>query len=336
MMIVCIPMLLIGQLVLPPAEERAHWVREELAKSAAIIRAKLQNVRGSFSFEQIQPNLDSKDPGATPATIRKSLCEFNIAYPDLRKYHWSEVMTISNASQERTIDRNELACFRGDNWFSLVRRSDGEPWRVFRLGGDERETAKQKVRLNSDVMYNVETALIDPDVMDRPGRRIVSVGLDKRNEGCVRVELNDDKESDSGGAPQIYLVLNPAHYWVLRESSFRNSRIKKFDLKRRVEYDFARDVPTPTRMVYSNFDNERKRATSETTVIFREFEYASTPASEFTLSYYGIPELNSPARRHVPLWPLVLIAVIAVGLPTLAVILKFLARWWIDATDRSA
>ncbi len=342
MTIVCIPMLLIGQLTLPPPAERELWFRAEYAQAAEKLRSKPANVRGSFSFEETQTNPNpAANQGMWSSKSNKTI-EFNTCTPDLKSYSTAEILSRNAAGKTTTMETCRLECFRGKDWFRLHRGSEGEPWRVSGIGEDAKAAAQQQVWFDSGATRYADAPLRligggVEEYLDGPNYKLVGVDQAAASEGALRIQIEDTRKTEGAGVgPDVSVVVLPLHQRVVSDFDIKLRKRKNPAAKRHVDYDFTAEYPTPTRINESYYLTDTKFASTVTTVIFREFEYASTPANEFTLAYYGIPAANAVVVRGRRTWPLLIIAVVAVGLPALAFILKFLARWWIDAMDRSA
>lgn len=107
-----------------------------------------------------------------------------------------------------------------------------------------------------------------------------------REEGkeLIRVEFQ------RGGSPEkinhTALLLDPSRGWVIIRVEHK---FKTLMTRSQVDYDDTSPIPTPRRVVFQEPQYGR-----ETSFDFREFTFGETPAREYTLAYYGVPDVNRP------------------------------------------
>lgn len=205
---------------------------------------------------------------------------------------------------------------RGENSeyiFILGRRNETRPWVI--------QEVNKKVKKSPDVWNARKTLCHDlilaprtlplPEVFQSQRFQCVSVTPEPtQGEELARLTFAFSPE----GANRLkggWVVLDPSHYWVIRwgEIDLDLGEQQEGTAKWTVQYDYKEGSdrhPIATRNVLKGriWQNGRIISEQEYSVDFDLHERASIPASEFTLSAYGLPEPSwaQPKRTAWYLW----------------------------------
>ena len=134
--------------------------------------------------------------------------------------------------------------------------------------------------------------------MTQPGYRVISAErLVKDGRDLIEVEFEVGAKAPKD---RIVIVFDPQADWVIRSSEFRSGNASRLRIVTDVEYGPPRDdVPLPRRVI------SRDGSGSSSVCEFVDWSFEPTPAAEFTMPYYGLPDLVSKVekrRNKLPYW----------------------------------
>ncbi|HUY31751.1 MAG TPA: hypothetical protein VMV69_03150 [Pirellulales bacterium] len=267
-------------------EDPLAQFHREYPTAAALLRQRFAHARGDFSFMNGHPN-------ASPSsTMTGAFCV------DHGRGKISGKMVTPRGSADVVI------CSGRERGFVLM-RDDGQPAYGVRAAGTV--TGPQKGphdSLYADAFGDLFAAPFA--LLSRPLIEIVSDAEMLRAE---RVELNGDACVQiwfrrRGGAIEWTVTLDAEHDWLIRDARLQRANEEGGNAHITVEYaDVSTGIPKSVAI-------QVERGTRS--CAFTTCEFAETPESEFTLSFYGMPDLNAPPRKPRALWWLLGSGVLAV------------------------
>ncbi len=197
--------------------------------------------------------------------------------------------------------------------FMLARDSDTKPWvitKVDKRGEEWQNVWNSRTKIFPDLLIAPRTPPLH-EIFQSKKFRCISVEPERTNdEDLVRLTFTFSPEGSvrlKGG----WLVLDPAHFWVIRKGETEQDLGEKNEgtAKWTVQYDYkegSRNHPIITKTVMKGKFWQKGQVIAEQlfTGNYDLQERASIPESEFTLTAYGLPEPHwaRPKKTISSLW----------------------------------
>lgn len=197
--------------------------------------------------------------------------------------------TYINKGNERTIET--VFILREESYFKIERKQQTGPYLLKSMSSD----------MNDSMTYqNYEGSIHNLALGCRPLPLMRLLNSDHFELGDV-VTLDSDpglvKINFTYGISKpkrkCTMVLDPDNHWAARTITEQNENSKQIDYQAELEYgEKTNGFSLPKQLKLMN--NGRLNAP----IVFKDWKFVATPDKEFTLSYYGLPDLKPPSHKN--------------------------------------
>ena len=225
--------------------------------------------------------------------------------PDVRRYAFGVSGDLLKV--KRSGSQVPIRVINADYLFGLQEKKNGAPYTIVTLGAtkslspdvaEEVHFQIDQLRGNIGIPYSLVSKPLSERVKD-PNFHILDISHAKSgNKQFVRVDFEykppDPKDAYKTGS---YVVLDPDNFWCIQEYFVIHGRPQTGLAK--MEYGEALEgFPVLKRKVVEHeVEEDHSNFEMRYIVEFESFERAEIPASEFTLTAYGLPEPDLEALR---------------------------------------
>ena len=154
--------------------------------------------------------------------------------------------------------------------------------------------ARSIVGLYGRSAYKIFTVPLS-EIMADPTFKIKAISrVESGGKDCIKIEYHYDNRVEGIG-PKNWVILSPEEGWAIRA---QRNESTYYDAWRESEIDYGplRDgVAYPIRIRHQLHSKPDDYIHDYT---FDEFTHGTTPAEEWTLSHYGLPELGRPGSAQ--------------------------------------
>lgn len=288
-------------------------VMNEYPSALADMESILSHCRGSAVHRSWKvPNPRASRPGDVNSKVDTARIQFERSGP------------MERAIREPVDGQQDwVYCVDGKSSFTLRRDRGKETYVLASLGADQdlRRTLKLRVDQFVDAPSRLFGSRIS-ELMTDPRFTIRKVSaMGEENGPLFKIDFTheDPRKLRRSG----WFLVDPNRHWAVTKYECRCQQDGGHDFLDREEIEYTEPAPSRSLAV--------KRVVSEFSVyrdefVFDDFAFGPVPASDFTLTAFGLPELGRPGARGNPTWTVLFLVLLAAVSAACAILLARAAR----------
>ncbi len=282
------------------AVHRTRGPQLDLARGATVLMA-LVLATGGYVRCQSQRSLEQRLRAEAPAawakyrefawTLQGRCVHTKLSLPDRKTLEHFTAAWKRAPGRVLAMGEGDVVGQNSRYKFRLERNGEDKPWLI----------------TNVTMLTGGEPQMPIPYCFGQPSFHVDSVGVESGESGeLVRLTYSMEPEDARDlSHQQGWLVLDPAHDWVIRngEAQIRYDRTN-VQIKEVFRYKYKEGsknhlIPTEQVVTASGVDDKGKSFGYEHSMIIDCYEQENVPEKEFTLSAFGLPEPGM-SQRSVP------------------------------------
>ena len=281
-------------------ETELKLVKKEWPAAAKRLEDRFSQVRGTAQLWNVKPR----------GSAKKIIAEARFAID----HDMAKVEIVRFTRESPRIRLSESVYFAGKGTaFKLARRASEKSYTIQGIGATQIEhNGYLSVFGQFAVAHNGMLGIPMTDFLNNPAVEIMAAEpVDQAGKSLMKVDcVNNSGEVKT----KVTFILDPAASWSVRSCGWQPVNKPNPTISCDITYGPSRgEIPIPQRV------DMRRRGGLEQHCEFKEWLFAPTPTSEFTMSHYGLPNLikTPKASNLIPYWlagTAALLAVIAIVL----------------------